>query len=244
MPLFRKIIDEAADIKRINHVTLTGLGETLLDRHLEERLTYIRSKMPYILLDIYTNGSQLTLERGLRLAATGISVIYVSINGVSKEARQQIMGLDDYDTVATETRKLIDELKRIGSSTRVIVKAVMSKDLMENADQEKFMELWGGPWEQGGNAFRHLEGNWAGVMYPVRVKPTKACARALNEIMVLSDGRVSLCCFDGEGEVVFGDLNTQTIREVFAGEKALAYRQAHVEGRRQELKLCATCTAI
>jgi hypothetical protein len=62
--------------------------------------------------------------------------------------------------------------------------------------------------------------------------------------MVLWDGRVSLCCFDAEGAVILGDLKTQTLREVFGGDKAVGIRLAHVEGRRQELPLCNTCTAI
>ena len=245
MPLFMKIIDEAKTIPLINHVTITGLGETLLDRHLDDRLRYVRQTMPPgTLLDIYTNGSQLTLERGLRLAAAGIDVIYVSLNAVNKEKRYQIMKLNDYDKVAANTHLLIDKLKELESKTKVVVKAVVSKDLIEPDEYAHFMDEWGGPTDKGGNAYAHQEGNWAGIMYPMRTIPTKACGRALNEIMVLSDGRVSLCCFDSMGDVIFGDLNTQSIREIYNDGLALEYREAHVSGRRPELKLCSTCTII
>lgn len=250
MDLFHKIIDEAAGISRLAEITLTGLGETLLDPHLDERLAYVRSKLPNIKLDLFTNGTRLTVERYQRLKDAGLTILYVSLNAVSHKMRQQVMKLDDYEQVRAVLHQII-ALRNAEGGPQIVVKAVGSKDLMDHGDIEEFVEEWGGMCDtvnprtgRVGHAMVHLEGNWAGVMYPMRIAPEKACGRALNEIMVLSDGRVSLCCFDSEGEVIFGDLNTQTIREVFAGEKAVSYRLAHSEGRRQELKLCATCTAI
>ena len=78
----------------------------------------------------------------------------------------------------------------------------------------------------------------------MRVVPTQSCARAFGQIMVLWDGRVSLCCFDGEGDEILGDLKTQTIREVYNAGRALEIRTAHAEGRRGEIPLCRNCTSI
>jgi hypothetical protein len=111
-------------------------------------------------------------------------------------------------------------------------------DLLDVGGGEKFMQQW------GDNGFIHLEGNWAGNMWDARLKQKGACHRINDQIMVLQDGRVSLCCFDGDGDVILGDLNTQTIREVFMDRMASIYRMAHAEGRRGELKLCSTCTTI
>ena len=241
MALFRKIVDEAVTIPAIDHFTITGLGEPLLDKHLIERIRYVRRAMPGILLDLYTNGSCLDEAKATEFRDAGLSVLYVSLNAVTADKRRQIMKLDDFEQVRAATHKAMEIG---GARMKVIVKAVCSKDLMEHQEGEQFLAEWNGTFQQGGNAFLHLEGNWAGAVWPMRVKPTSPCDRALNQFMVLWDGRVSLCCFDGEGEVILGDLNRQTIREVFSGEKAAGIRQAHVEGRRGELKLCSSCTAI
>lgn len=250
MDLYRKILDEAATIPLLDQITITGLGETLLDRHLDERIMYARAKKPHATLDLYTNGSQLTVERGLRLAEAGLNIIYVSLNAVTARKRFEIMKLDDFDKVKANTHALIDKLISIGSKTIVIVKTVASKDLMDVGEIDEFVNEWGGMWNRFGDknpthgAYVHLETNWGGDTGVMRTTPTKACSRALNEIMVLSDGRAVLCCLDWLGKVTFGDLNTQTIREIFSSEKAQAYRLAHVEGRRPELELCRTCSAI
>lgn len=246
MPLFSKIVEEAVGLDRIESITLTGLGETLMDRHLIERIKLVRQMSKRsILVDLYTNGSYLTNRMIDDLLSAGLDVLYISLNASRADRRKEIMGLADYDYVKRQARYAIDRFGRFPSGQpRVLVKAVMSKDLMEGDDHEAFLAEWGGDFRHGGNAFLHLEGNWAGAVWPVRIRPTTACSRALSQIMVLWDGRVSLCCFDGEGDVVLGDLNSQTIREVFAGETAVKIRQAHVDGRRGELPLCGTCTAI
>lgn len=241
--LFEKIVVEGATHAAIDHFTLTGLGETLIDPRIVERIAFIRKTAPHAMVDLYTNGSLLTEKVTRGLIDAGISVIYVSLNAVRAEQRKQIMKLDDFDAVVAYCDRAIELAE--GTRTKIVIKAVREKDLFYDDEPEQFMRRWGGPWDQpGGHAFLHLEGNWAGAQYPVRVIPTAACIRALTEIMVLWDGRVSLCCFDGEGEVIFGDLNHQTIKEIYNGPAALEYRTAHVEGRRGEMALCRTCTAI
>ena len=239
MGLFHKIIDEAVTIPAIDLYTLTGLGEPMLDPHLYERIEYIRSKLQSVPISMFTNGSRLTPDHIDKLSKSGITTVYVSLNAVNPKQREETMRLKDYDRVVAGIKHAIKH-----GDFETVVKGIVSKDLMEVGDSETFMETWGGPTSEGGRAFLHLEGNWAGATWPVRVLPQNACGRALSQIMVLQDGRVSLCCFDGEGEVVFGDLNDQTIRDIYASQPYLDYRVAHVEGRRGELKLCATCTAI
>lgn len=244
MDLFRKIIDEAATIPEIEQVTITGLGEPLLDRHLLDRIRYIRGQMrKEVSIELFTNGTFLRPPLFDSLVEAGLSVLYISLNAVTAKKRQEVMKLDDFEAVMAQTRYAIDTGRKSGK-TRVVVKGVMSKDLMEGGDQDTFMNMFGGPTAIGGDAFLHLEGNWAGAIWPMRTSMTKPCHRALSQIMVLQDGRVSLCCFDGDGRDIFGDLTYQSIREIFNGGRALFVRTAHNEGRRNEIPLCANCTGI
>lgn len=235
-----KILTDAAGLgDKIERITFTGLGEPLLDADLEYRIRFAKAANPKWHVDVYTNGTFLTPSRSDKLAEAGLDTLYVSLNAVSHEKRKAIMDLDDYEKVCEQ----IVYAARL-EKMRVIIKAIQTKDLMEVGEPEVFMRKWGGPMNLGGGGFLHLEGNWAGQMSNVRVVPSTACSRALMQIMVLWDGRVSLCCFDGEGKVILGDLNSQTIREVFNGSKALGIREAHNEGRRSTLPLCNNCTAI
>lgn len=243
LDLYRRIVDEAATIARIDHFTLTGLGETLLDPHIVERVRYARRTLPPLtLVDLYTNGNLLRPATTDALFAAGLSVLYVSLNAINGAQRRAIMGLDDYDRVVGYTRYAIEVADRL--KRKVYVKAIGSKDLMEQGQADTFQAQWGGAYTAGGHAFIHLEGNWAGEMWPIRVAQHDGCARALNQIMVLADGRVALCCHDGQGEEILGDLRTQTLREIYNGGRALEVRQAHATGQRDTIPICARCTTI
>lgn len=240
--LFQSIIDQAAGIGAIDHITLTGLGEPLLDPQILDRIAYVRRNKQFraVPIDVYTNGFQLSVEKAQALSAAGLTTLYVSLNAVDSRRREAIMGLKDYDALETVLHEIIAKVPTL----RTIVKAVVAKDLFESTDSETFETLWGGRWDFGGNAFLHLEGNWAGACSNVRVPPTSPCVRLFNQIMILWDGRVSLCCFDGKGEKTFGDLNLTPLVEVLANPEFVRYRRAHIEGRRPDLLLCGNCTAI
>lgn len=243
MDLYRKILDEAGTIPILERLTITGLGEPTIDKELIEKIAYARKVMhPKTEIDCYTNGSFLDAEYVRGLEKVGLSVLYVSINAIDNKKRQEIMGIDGYDVLEALLVKMIRELKKM----RIVVKGVQEKDLFDGEEATEFVRKWGGLVEPGknGRAFLHLEGNWAGWNYPVRTTQRNACCRATNHIMVLSDGRVCLCCQDYDGKVIFGDLNNQTLREIYRTEAYVNYRKSHMEGRRNELELCRTCTMI
>ena len=241
MALFEKILADAATIPQIDSVTFAGLGETLLDSDILERVRRVRQTWKTIPIDLYTNGHRLTERIVDDLIAAGLTTLYGSLNAVTPAQREQIMGLRDFE----ETVRVLHYAQRQGEDRmKVIVLGISDKGLWDCGDSDTFLEAWGGPAAQGGSAWLHLEGNWAGHLWPMRVTPVNSCARALNTIMVLWDGRVALCCQDGEGEEILGDLTTQTIREVYNGGRALEVRQAHAEGRRCDVRLCANCASI
>ena len=244
LELHRKIVDEAATIALIDQFTITGLGEPLLDKGLIEKIRYTSATMDKSVgLDIYTNGNLLTVDLGKRLADAGLKTLMISLNAMRADKRREIMGLDDFKRVSDVAHELIEIFNGSGSMC-VVVKAIVTKDLLEGDEQIQFMKNWGGGVADGGNAFLHLEGNWAGKNYKVRTTQTTPCSRALSSIMVLADGRVSLCCQDAEGEVTFGDLHSETLRDIYQKEAYVKLRQTHIDGRRNELLLCKDCAMI
>src|SRR6266849_132845 len=136
MPLFKKIVDEARTLPLIERLTLTGLGETLQDRHLVERVAYARQSLPAgVPVDLYTAGGLLRPALTDWLIAAGLDVLYVSLTATNAESRRQIMHVDDYDQVVAYTKYAIEAGR---GQMRVVVKAVASKDLMEVGEHEQF----------------------------------------------------------------------------------------------------------
>jgi len=84
--------------------------------------------------------------------------------------------------------------------------------------------------------------SWCGELYPYERKRWTSCARTLNSMAVNYKGEVVLCCFDPFAKVVFGDLNNQTIEEIWKSEKHQGLRSLHKVGRGNEFELCRNCT--
>jgi radical SAM protein with 4Fe4S-binding SPASM domain len=73
-----------------------------------------------------------------------------------------------------------------------------------------------------------------------RIVP-QPCILPFREMNIWSDGRAVLCCDDWNEEHVVGDLNTQTLREIWQGEALHKARSLHLEKRGQEIEICAKC---
>ena len=73
MALFKKIIDEAATTAhRFDVVILSGIGEPLLDKLLDERVAYVKKNLPKARITIFNNGSLLYPERFETLKRLGV----------------------------------------------------------------------------------------------------------------------------------------------------------------------------
>jgi sulfatase maturation enzyme AslB (radical SAM superfamily) len=240
-PLYEKIIEEAATIELIDTITLVGLGEPTLDPHLESRLAFARARTPQVRLEIYTNGSHLTPARFDALRAAGLSSIVFSLNAVRPEQHESIMGLKGkFDQICAT----IDHAIATRGDCALEIHAVANPDRFTMDDCLTFYERWGKR-DEGGYGQAVYEGNWSGGNRLIRsFKANECCARALRQIYVMYDGRVSTCCFDPTGKQIFGDLKTQSIREIYSGVDYVKFREAHFADKADRYAICKACTRI
>jgi radical SAM protein with 4Fe4S-binding SPASM domain len=235
MDLFTKIVDEAAGIPEITEVCLTGLSESLLDPDLVHRVAYARSRMPGAFLNCYTNGTYLTLRRYEELQAAGLDMVLISLNAADAETRKRVMGLDDWDTVMANISAAIHAEK----TCRVMIRAVTNLDSFTYPQTEPLFEMW------GDRFLAVREGNWSGDNRSVRQwAPNEACGRALGQIYVTFEGKVTPCCFDPFGKKQMGDLNTQSLREVYNSEPYRTFREDHFGDQADKHEICRNCTRI
>lgn len=231
--VYRKVMTDAIEMGMfIDQVSLQGLGEPLMDKDLVPRIRMAREALPHAEISLFTNGSLLTVDMATRLKGAGLSYLVVSLTGSDTGERKAAMGLDDFEKVSG-----VVELVRNILPTRV--KIITSRDLVTDMHAQAFQERW------GKDAMVTWEGNWAGRSSPFRGVPhTVPCHRALDQLMVLWNGDVSLCCFDGEGEVLYGNVMEKSLADIWGSPERARVRELHKAGRRAELDLCRTCTGI
>lgn len=231
--LFEKVVAQCAQGGcRLMH--LHGFGEPLLDKQLPERIQLCKqSGIPRV--KIFTNGDLLRGELAQRLLESGVDEIKISIDGAdSKEFNLLRVGLDHgkvFDNVKA-FRKLRDEA---GSTKPTIVAATCQTS---NRDQtEKMLK---GVVDH--IDFTHIH-NWGGAMGQLTgQKLRKPCDRLWRTFTVLVNGDAALCCLDYSGKEILGDVNQQSITEIWNNQRYRELRQLHRDSRQNQIPLCSNCS--
>ena len=252
MDLYRKLIDEAATIPEIREICITGLSETLLDKHLVERIAYARKVLgPEMLIDFYTNGLALTPAKYQECLDAGIGCVTISLNAVTPEQHDNVMhmGLKAYDRICAN----IDAAIATPGRTAIEVKAVVDGEHFTREHSKQFYSRWGHR-SIGGFGQVIIASNWAGQMPTVgEFDNNLCCPRAISQIYVLFDGIATACCLDPLGLIAreitghpdgFGNLNTSTIREVYNSPKYVEFRETHDKNQASKIRACSVCTRV
>lgn len=224
--LYEKILTEARQLPNLKLFIPMLTGEPFCDKNFVERLKLTRNKLPLTEIEVYTNGSLLTTEIIDEIKDIVGLHISVSLNGFKPETRKKLMGLDDYYYVI----RMLKYMESVGMKYRITMVYYPEISVYELSD---FVNA-------GGMAIQYQ--SWAGEQYPYERRRWCSCGRAMNCMTVLYTGEVNLCCFDPFGKVIFGDLNHQTIEEIWKSEKHREYQNVHKQGRGAEMPVCCHCT--
>lgn len=248
MELFKKIIDEchAGDIKLINFGVY---GELLTDKHLFERIKYLRERgMTY---SFFSNASLLTPETTDKLLELGGLVnVNFSINGFSREIYEKTMvGLKRdvaYKNVLYFLRQK-EELKLDG--LMVHISAVRTK--LNKKDFKDFFKFWKKQKEVSMvwslELMDRMGSDYDGKLGKLGPMDNKCnwlspCKLLWGPLSVYCDGRVSSCCKDDDKrELIIGDLSKQTLKEILDGEALKKLRQLHLSDKRKSHTICGKC---
>lgn len=237
MALFERIVAEAAPHRQaIDKFVLFLHGEPLLDELLPARIAAARrAGIPH--LQLSTNASLLDAETGRQLVAAGLDELIISIDGATAAGYgASRRGLDLARVEANAERFLANR-----GAVKVIVR--MIEFAGNAAEAEQFRRRWA---DRGAEVVVEPAHNWGGAREGLRPGPGPdgqfPCHSPWAGMVILADGTVPLCCLDYDAKVKLGDLNRQTILEVWRSPAAEALRRAHLERDYRDYPSCAACS--
>ena len=224
--LYEKIVKDASQYDLVTFSPMMT-GEPFCDPEIMERVKFARMILkPDTIIRFFTNGSLMTLQDIDELARMRNIEVSVSLNGACRETRQRLMGVDDFDKVATR----VWYMKEKGMNIKT------SFVLFPTITTEEIKAFGNFP-----NPYTIRFQSFAGHIYHYK-RFHGRCRRVENYLTVLRDGRVCLCCFDAFGNVIFGDLKEQTIAEVLESKERNKYVKANHEDKINQMRLCSECT--
>ncbi len=239
--LYASIIDQLSTEPGVSRIEPFLMNEPFLDTRMANLVRLAKDRAPHAMVTLTTNGSPVTPRVAGRIATSGLDAIWFSFNGATKSTFESIMGIS-YDKV----RRNLEYLLSIRPpSLQVFVNMVETNEMRPEIEEN--IRYWTSRGVGAGssplvNRAGNVE-NYVQLNYQPRAsKPVRVCEHPYSKMFVLYTGEVVLCCMDWRRSVILGNLNQQTIREIWNGERYRHIRRRLEEGRSDELDLCRTCS--
>ena len=238
--LFTKICGDIKDIGGVKVLRFYGLGETLLHREAPEMITEACHMGIADWTDITTNGSMLTKGVSERLIVSGLDCIRVSIYGTTAE---EMRGFTLSHIPPERIRENMVTFRTLrGEETRPFIIAKIATDSTEAED--RFRRMFMGAADELEIVPLH---NWTGEDHLTQIaRPAnkQACPSPFYQVKINSDGIVTCCATDWRKETAVGDLNHESLSQVWHGERMKSFRTMHLNRRRCENAACANCDFV
>ena len=225
--LFEKIMKELAGARRKPIVHLHGFGEPLLDPLLPERIRLAKAcgiEHTYIV----TNASLLFPETSKKIIDAGLDRMKISFYGTDEESYNATMrGLDFKVSLQNvkDFMKIRKELKK--RNTKLILQYLPQE--ANGAKIKEFQSLWSSlPDKKAADCLNisSLDNFGGGKSYNiVGEKIVSVCFYPWTALSVLWDGSAVTCCVDYNGVQSLGDLNCQSLEEIWNGPVMSAIRR-------------------
>lgn len=211
--LFLKIIEEIASWNIPVRILPFLTNEPFADPRMLSFVRLIANKIPNVKIQFYTNASLLMPSLSAALGSIhAVDHITCSLHYLDENVYRTQLGLNLQKTIANIKAAL-------NLSFKVELLRVSDGDFVADsrfvqACNELFPTLLcivSGRW------------NWKGDLVSYLMPELDAFCGRLNHMTILHTGIVSLCCMDQLGQYALGDVNVQSLLEIYNGEKHLSY---------------------
>jgi MoaA/NifB/PqqE/SkfB family radical SAM enzyme len=240
MPLFRKIIDEIAEVDKSTRVWMVFFGEALILKYqLYWQILYAKRKgLTDVVLN--SNGCLLDEESSRGLIESGLDAIYVGIDAFNPETYDKLRVGGNYDKVVANVNGLLELKRKLGTDKpEVFVQFVEMED--NEKEKDDFKEYW---MARGATVKIRPKITWAGTVEPWKVKSIQRypCYWVMRTCNICWDGRVVLCSVDYDAKFVAGNVNEDSIKSIWLGSLK-KIRELHTDGGYDSLPaFCRDCT--
>jgi radical SAM protein with 4Fe4S-binding SPASM domain len=237
---------EQAAALGVGSIVLHTTGESLLHRELARMVREAKTRGFKTMLS--TNGILLDERRATDLLDAGLDQLRFSIEGANKATYEAVRVGGNHERLVTNMRRLRDLRDSRGSGMGIAVNSVYMKETA--GEVAEFMRVYGPLSDY--IEFSHL-GNQGNHMPEIVLRSStkprsrgslRPCSLLWRSIVVSWNGDVTVCCVDLENEMVVGNITRQPLAKIWRSEPYTRYRQQHLQGRQDELKLCSGCSAI
>lgn len=241
---YRKVIDEI-DSYGIEGIWLYHLGESLLHPEFRENVRHISRKKNLGVIWMSTNGQYFNEDNIRCVLDSNIDFINFSMHAVTEETYKTVALKGDFATV----RNNLSTFYKIKGTDNLPRKPFMHCQMIEQETTHHEVDAFIGEHYKYADIvsinmleYVNLPNNKFGHNQRER-KPLTSCLRvSRNDCFICSNGHVTLCDAAYNGELFLGDVNRQTLHDIWNSMARKDILKLNNEGRMSEIEFCRNCT--
>lgn len=242
--LFSKIIDEIAGVDKNVQVWMVFFGEALILKRRKptifDLISYAKDKgLTNVVIN--SNGNLLDEEAARRLIESGLDALYLGVDAFTSETYSKVRVGGNYKKVIDNILKLIEIKKEMSIERPQIYVQFVEMDTNKH-EKDDFIRFWK---NKGVIAKIRPMVSWANLVPAPNQKLDNEdrwpCHWAMQTMSISDSGKVVTCAVDVDARFVAGDVNEQSLKEVWNG-RLKELRELHLKKEFDYLPdLCRTC---
>ena len=242
--IFDKMLKDTIG-KKIDFISPHLNCEPLLCNNLSHQVREWKKIHPNAKVVFSTNCVFLTEKKFLEMAECGVDTLELHYMGISKAFHEKSMKTN-YEKVTKNIENAL-KLKKINNlkiNLEIFSHRLKGATLNEwhdfaNKWQDKGAIISFGPlWNRAGYYGEDFKNKKLGIL---KSKDPAPCHKPFKQIAIEHDGRVVLCSLDYHHEIKIGNINDNSIEEIFNNEVIQSFREGQKEHKIKDTKLCNEC---
>jgi radical SAM protein with 4Fe4S-binding SPASM domain len=244
--LFVKIVDDLKQFPRkLRMVNMYKDGESLIHPRFTDMVRLLKDSNVVDRIWVKTNGHLLSPEYNERLVSCGLDMIGISVQHVHAQGFYDVAGVKiDYGTYKRNILDLYQRRNGVHLSIKIADVGLSENDKRrfydDFSDRCDFITIEGlHGWSASDTKDWRLgtDQSFDGLRRTDKI----ACPLTLYMLAINSNGRISICNDDWMQAHNIGDVNTESLLDIWRGDRLKAFRVMHLEGRRHENAACKSC---
>jgi len=246
---FKKTIDEIKDVT--HYLWLFLAGEPFLNPHFCDMVAYATKNNLHTTTS--SNALLIDKEKARKIVEAGLDNLIISFDGASKETYEQMRLGGNFEKLQENIKFILKEKKKQGKlKPKIQLQFLVSK--INQHEKEEFIKIAKGfgvdycfktlgvpTWVYDRNFCQELSNKYlsekTGRYQSGKLKRNIKCSNAERSV-ILANGKISICCYDLNGEFNIGDVNSKSFLNIWQNKRYKKIRKLMEE---RKLPICKTC---
>ncbi|MEK7072626.1 MAG: radical SAM/SPASM domain-containing protein [Patescibacteria group bacterium] len=256
--LFCKIVDDVQKFdKKLEKINLCKDGEPFLNKNLVKMVAYAKKKDIANNISITSNGALINEFDARGLIDAGLDSIRISIEHVDDAGYKKVTNTPTkYEHVRRNVEYLFNEKRKRKSGLKIYAKLIDTG--LSDFEKKKFTDDFSGisdfininPVDGRSNSqgydFTLGQGISSATAYANTMSKMdrQVCPHPFYSMAINFNGSVSVCCIDWGFNVIIGNVNKESLVDIWRGKKLRNFRMLHLKGERKKINICADCHVV